>query len=187
MKKNLFIAIRLTLFCMVLFSIGYTCIVWGIAQITPGNGKGEMIAQNKRLWYANVGQRFTEDKYFNSRPSENNYDATKSGGSNKAPSNPEYLAQVMARIDTFLVHNPTVKKSDIPIELVTESGSGLDPDISPKGALVQVKRIAAVRGISEQTLTDLVNGCIDKPLLGFIGTSKVNVLKLNMALDQLSQ
>lgn len=184
MKRHIMIAIRLTL-CMVLFSGIYTLAVWGIAQLTPDKGKGEIVTQNKQSWYANIGQSFTEDKYFNSRPSENNYDATKSGGSNKAPSNPEYLAQVKARIDTFLLHNPEVKRSEIPIELVTESGSGLDPDLSPKGALVQVKRIAKIRGISEQTLINLVINCTDKPIFNCIGTSKVNVLKLNLALDEL--
>ena len=88
-------------------------------------------------------------------------------------------------IDTFLLKNPTVKKEDVPVELVTASGSGLDPDISPKAAYVQVARIAKTRNISEEKLKDLVKKNIHQPLLGFMGPAKVNVLKLNVELDNL--
>ena len=108
-----------------------------------------------------------------------------SGGSNKGPSNEEYLGVVQARVDTFLVHNPGVKKADIPVELVTASGSGLDPDISEKAALVQVERIAKVRNVPAQQLQQLVKEHINGPLLGLFGPAKINVLKLNLALDQL--
>jgi K+-transporting ATPase ATPase C chain len=107
-----------------------------------------------------------------------------SGGSNKGPTNPDYLKSVQAAIDTFIVHNPGVNKSDIPAELVTASGSGLDPDLSPEGAKIQVKRIARLRHIPEEDLQKLVDEHTDKPLLGLFGPSKVNVLKLNIALDE---
>src|SRR5437879_2650697 len=94
----------------------------------------------KVVGYENVGQKFTKDKYFWVRPSAVDYNAAGSGGSNKGPSNPDYLKQVQDRIDTFMVHNPTVKKSEVPAEMVTASGSGLDPDISPAGAAVQSVR-----------------------------------------------
>jgi K+-transporting ATPase ATPase C chain len=114
------------------------------------------------------------------------YNAAGSGGSNKGPSNPDYLKQVQLAIDTFLINNPTVKKADVPVEMVTASGSGLDPDISPKAAAVQIPRIAKARGISEETLVKLVNEHTDKPLLGIFGPKKINVLKLNVALDGLT-
>jgi len=187
MKTQIKIALRLTLTLMVLFSVVYTLSVWSVAQFSPDKGKGETVTQFNRVWYTNIGQSFTEDQYFNSRPSANNYNAALSGGSNKAPSNPEYLDSVNARIDKFLMHNPAIKRSEVPVELVTASGSGLDPDISPSAALIQVKRIAKTRGLTEKTVQDLVLDCVEEPILGGIGTTKVNVLKLNLALDELSQ
>lgn len=178
-------AIRLTAATLVLFCVVYPAIVWAIAQLAPNNGKGEVIVSNGRKYYANIGQHFTEDKYFNSRPSAVGYNAAGSGGSNKGPSNPEYLQTVQARVDTFLVHNPGVQKADVPVELVTASGSGLDPDISPAAAKVQASRIAKVRGLSGKAVEDLIAKHTDGPLLGLFGPSHVNVLKLNLALDQL--
>lgn len=136
-------------------------------------------------YYVNVGQPFTGDQYFNSRPSAVNYNAAGSGGSNKGPSNPDYLKEVQARIDTFLVHNPDMRKEDIPSDLVTASGSGLDPNISVEGAFVQVKRISQMRDINERTIYQLIEKQIEKPLLGLVGTQKINVLKLNLELDKI--
>ncbi len=188
MKTNLFPAIRLTIVCLLFFSGIYTAIIFGFAQLAPNHGEGETVSVNGRVvGYALVGQKFTDDKYFYSRPSAVDYNAAGAGGSNKGPSNPDYLAQVQGRIDTFMVHNPGVKKSDIPSELVTASGAGLDPDISPVAAMVQVSRIAKVRGIGEEQLAGLVNQNTQKPLLGLFGTSRVNVLKLNIALDNLKK
>ncbi len=164
----------------------YPLVLAGIGKLAPGEGKGETISVNgKVVGYALVGQKFTEDRYFNSRPSAVDYNAAGSAGSNKGPSNPDYLKTVQARIDTFLVHNPGVDKSDVPAELVTASGSGLDPDLSPAGAKIQVARIARVRGISADRLTNLVDQHTKGPLLGLFGPSTVNVLKLNVALDGL--
>jgi len=158
-----------------------------VGKLTPGGGKGETVTVNGRVvGYANIGQRFTDDKYFWSRPSAVGYNAAGSGGSNKGPSNPDYLKDVQAHIDTFLAHNPGVKKEDIPAELVTYSGSGLDPDLSPAGAKIQVARIAAVRHLDPDKLNALVDRYTQGPLLGILGPSKVNVLKLNIALDELS-
>jgi K+-transporting ATPase ATPase C chain len=185
MKTNLISSLRLTLVLLLFFSGIYTFIVYGASMFTPAKGKGEIIEANGKKYYVNIGQSFTEDRYFNGRPSAVNYNAAGSGGSNKGPSNKEYLAVVQARIDTFLVHNPGITKKQVPVELVTASGSGLDPHISFKAASVQVKRIAAVRHLSEQMLHELIAQHTEKPLLGIFGPEKINVLKLNIALDQL--
>lgn len=186
MKQHFFPALRLTLVCIVVFMGLYTLLIWGIAQAAPNNGKGETVSvNNKVVGYKFEGQNFSDDKYFNSRPSACGYNAAGSGASNKGPSNPDYLKDVQNRIDTFLVHNPSVKKEDIPSELVTASGSGLDPDLSPKGAYVQVPRIAKARNISEEKIKELVAQQIQKPLLGLFGPEKVNVLELNIELDKL--
>jgi potassium-transporting ATPase KdpC subunit len=186
MKKNLFVSLKLTAIFIVLLSIIYPLLIAGIGKMAQGGGNGEKIQVNgKIVGYANIGQQFTNDNYFQGRPSAVAYNAAGSGGSNKGPSNPDYLAAVQQRIDTFLVHNPGITKTQIPADLVTASGSGLDPDISPDAAYVQVKRIASVRNISEQKLNDLVAAHIQKPLLGLFGPSKVNVLKLNIAVDAL--
>ncbi|GAB2588810.1 K(+)-transporting ATPase subunit C [Spirosoma areae] len=186
MKTPIGPAIRLTLVMLVILVVVYPLVVAGIARLAPGGGKGETVMVNGRVvGYKLIGQKFTEDRYFNSRPSAVDYNAAGSAGSNKGPSNPDYLKTVQTRIDTFLVHNPGVNKADIPAELVTASGSGLDPDLSPAGAKIQVARIAKVRGLSTERLTQLVDQQTEGPLLGIFGPSKVNVLALNVALDQL--
>ena len=185
MKLNIIPAIRLTLVCLVFFSGFYTLAILGIAQLAPNQGKGVLVEHGGKAYHVNVAQKFTEDKYFWSRPSAVDYNAAGSGGSNKGPSNPDYLAQVQARIDTFMVHNPGISTAEIPSELVTASGSGLDPDISSQGALVQVKRIASVRKLSPEMIEQLVAQNTEGPLLGIFGPEKINVLKLNIALDEL--
>ncbi len=186
MKQHIFPAIRLTVVTILFFCVVYTFVIWAVAQAAPDKGNGETVKVNgKVVGYALEGQSFSNDKYFWSRPSAVGYNAAGSGGSNKGPSNPDYLKDVQSRIDTFLMHNPGIKKEDIPSELVTASGGGLDPDLSPMGANVQVKRIAAVRKINEERVSNLVAQQIQKPFLGLFGTEKVNVLKLNIALDGL--
>ena len=186
MKKYVWPSIKLTLVFIILCSVLYPLLIAGIAKFAPGGGKGETLSINgKVVGYAKIGQKFTQDKYFWSRPSAVDYNAAGSAGSNKGPTNPDYLKQVQDRIDSFLVHNPGVKKEEIPSELVTASGSGLDPDLSAEGAYVQVARIAKTRNISQEKIKALVEQQIQKPLLGLFGPEKVNVLKLNIALDKL--
>lgn len=186
MKQHILPALKLTLICLVFFCGIYPLFILGIAWFSPNHGEGENITLNgKTIGYALEGQNFTKDNYFWSRPSAAGYNAAGSSGSNKGPTNPDYLKDVQSRIDSFLVHNPTINKEQITSELVTASGSGLDPDISPEGAKIQIPRISKSRGISEDKLMALLNQHIDKPLLGLFGTEKVNVLQLNIALDQL--
>lgn len=186
MKNHISPAIRLTLALLIVLSVVYPLVVAGIAKLAPGGGNGVTVSVNgKVVGYANVSQSFTEDRYFNSRPSAVAYNAAGSGGSNKGPSNSDYLKDVQARIDTFLVHNPGVNKADIPSELVTASGSGLDPDLSLAAAKIQVARLAKVRNLSAERLNQLVDEHTEGPLLGLFGPSKVNVLKLNIALDEM--
>lgn len=186
MKKYILPSLKFTLIFIVLCSVLYPLLIAGVAKLTPGGGKGETVSVNgKVVGYANIGQKFTEDKYFWSRPSAVDYNTAGSAGSNKGPSNPDYLKLVQDRVDSFLVHNPGVKKEDIPAELVTASGSGLDPDLSPAGAKVQAKRIAAVRKIDESKIISLIEKQTQKPLLGLLGPAKVNVLLLNIELDNL--
>lgn len=186
MKSNIFSSIVLTALCILFFAGAYPVIVWGIAQLAPNKGKGFTILANGKTYYTNIGQKFTDDKYFSSRPSAVDYNAAGSGGSNKGPSNKEYLEVVQARIDTFLTHNPGTIKQDIPSDLVTASGSGLDPDISLQAALIQIPRIARVRAIDEIEIRKLVGDQLIGPLAGITGPSKINVLRLNLTLDRLS-
>lgn len=183
MKNNIISAFRLTLVCFLFFCGVYTVIVFGISKLVP---ETMSFAKTKAGFYENVGQNFTEDKYFNSRPSAVGYNAAGSGGSNTGPSNPDYLSEVQARIDTFLVRNPGIKKEEIPSDLVTASGSGIDPNISPQAARIQVKRIAKIRNISENTIHQLVEQHTEKPFLGLAGTEVINVLKINYTLDHLN-
>lgn len=183
MKKNLLISLKLTALMIILCAIIYPLLIAAVGTATPGGGNGETVSvDGKVVGYKNIGQRFTDDKYFSGRPSAVDYNAAGSGGSNKGPSNPDYVKIVQDRIDTFLVHNPGIKKEDIPADLVTASGSGLDPDISPASAYIQVKRVAAVRGLPETAVKELVEKHISKTIFG---PDVVNVLKLNIALDAL--
>ncbi|MBC7886582.1 MAG: K(+)-transporting ATPase subunit C [Ferruginibacter sp.] len=186
MKKYVWPSVKLTVVFIIICSVLYPLLIAGVAKLAPGGGKGETVTvDGKIVGYANIGQKFTEDKYFWGRPSAVDYNAAGSAGSNKGATNPDYLKQVQERIDSFLMHNPSVKKAEIPAELVTASGSGLDPDLSPYGAKIQVKRIAAARKLDEAKLISLVDQQTNKPLLGLFGPAKVNVLKLNIELNKL--
>ncbi|HSZ71599.1 MAG TPA: K(+)-transporting ATPase subunit C [Cytophagaceae bacterium] len=185
MKEHVLPAIKLTLVAILFFSGLYTLLILGIAQFTPNKGKGFIVKEKEKVYYENIGQAFYSDRYFWSRPSAVSYNAAGSCGSNKGPSNADYLQQVQARIDTFQVHHPGVEKAEIPVDLITASGSGLDPHISPKAAFIQVRRIARQRNIPEEKITALVQESIDKPLFGIFGPEVVNVLELNLKLAKL--
>lgn len=179
MKNHWLISIRLTLVTLIIFGVLYPLLITGVAWLTAhDHGRGDM-----KL----IGQSFTSDKYFNGRPSAVNYNAAATGGSNKGPSNPEYLAQVEQRINDFIAHNPTVKREDLPVDLVTASGGGLDPHISVKAATVQVDRIAKARGLMTKSVNEVIDASTEWPLFGLFGPARVNVLKLNLALDQIKK
>lgn len=178
--------IRLTLALLVLCCVIYPALVWGIAQAAPGNGKGEtVVLDGKVVGYKVIGQKFDKSGFFWGRPSGVDYNASGSGGSNKGPSNPDYLADVQKRIDTFLTAHPYLKKSQIPADMVTASGSGLDPHISPEAALIQVNRVSKETGISESEVKSLVEKYLQHPSVA--GTAHVNVLELNIGLKKLKK
>ncbi len=180
MKQNIFPAIRLTLVMLVLCVGVYALTVFGIGKLLPGHGKGEMITDAKgKSYYANIGQKFDGNNYFNSRPSAVDYNAAGSGGSNKGPNNPELLKEVQERVNAFKTKNPG---AEVPVDMVTASGSGLDPNISESAANAQIQRIAKARNLDEAKLKSLVESHIEK---GVFGPAKVNVLKLNIALEEM--
>jgi len=188
MKKYIIQSIRLTLVLMVLLCVIYPISIALAGKLSKGNGGGEKITKNgKIVGYVLLGQFFSKPEYFSGRPSAVNYNAAGSAGSNKGPSNPNYLKEVSNRIDMLLKYNPTIKKEDIPADMVTASGSGLDPNISEQGAIIQIKRIAAYRKIDERRIAALVVENTSTPFLGLFGPSGVNVLKLNLALDELDK
>lgn len=188
--KNFMKAFRLTIVMCMFLSLGYILVLRIFAKVAgPGNGNAEVVTVNgKVVGAANVGQQFTKDIYYWGSPScaGDGYDAANSCGSNKGPTNPEYLAEVETRIDSFLVHHPYLKREDVPAEMVTASGSGLDPDITPQSARVQIKRVAEARNMDEKQVAELVEKSIERPLFGLFGPAKVNVLKLNAALNKLN-
>ncbi|ASW74456.1 potassium-transporting ATPase subunit C [Chryseobacterium piperi] len=184
MKNHIIPAFRLTMVMLAIVSL-YLLFVYGGSKVLPTQGDAEIITHNGQKFYANIGQNFTSEKYFHGRPSAVDYNAAGSAGSNKGPSNAEYLEMVQKRIDTLKMQNPEMTNTPVPVELVTASGSGLDPAISPEGALYQVKRIAKVRSLSKEKIEELIKGNTNPPLLGLFGPSNVNVLKLNIALDGL--
>jgi K+-transporting ATPase ATPase C chain len=188
MKQHILPAIKLTTATIILFMGMYTLLIWIVAQASPNKGLGETITINNRVvGYKLEGQKFSDDKYFWGRPSAAGYNAAASSGSNKGTTNPDYLKDLQSKIDTFLVHNPTVKKENIPSDLITASGSGLDPDISVNAAKIQIPRISKARNLSEEKINSLLTNNIQKRLFNLFGTEKVNVLELNIALDKLNE
>ncbi|MGH9758728.1 MAG: potassium-transporting ATPase subunit KdpC [Candidatus Acidiferrales bacterium] len=185
MKKNLLISIWMTLASTVLLGIIYPLVVTGLAQwIFPRQANGELIREHGQLIGSKlIGQPFTSPEYFYSRPSAAGaagYDATASGGSNLGPTNKVFLDRVAADVAKLQSENPGVP---VPIDLVTTSGSGLDPDISPAAAEFQIPRIARERGMSQAYLRALVSKHTKPRQFGFLGEPRVNVLELNLDLD----
>jgi potassium-transporting ATPase KdpC subunit len=185
MKKNLLISIWMTLATTVLLGIVYPLAVTGLAQIIfPRQANGELIrAGGKVIGSQLIGQPFTSPGYFYSRPSAAGlagYDATQSTGSNLGPTNQALIGRVAASVKQMQAGNPDAA---IPVDLVTASGSGLDPHISPAAAEFQVPRVARERGMTQDGVRALVKRNTEGRQLGFLGEPRVNVLELNLDLD----
>lgn len=165
----------------------YSAVSVSIAQlIFPQQANGSLIELDGRIVGSSlVGQNFVSEQYFHGRPSAVSYNVDGMAGSNLAVSNPDLQKQIKERTVQF-AHNNHISEQQVPNDMVTASGSGIDPDISPESALLQVKRVAQQRHLSEQQLRDLVQQLIQPAQLGLYGQARVNVLQLNLALDQLS-
>ena len=187
MKKNLLTAILMTIATTVLFGIFYPLVVTALTQLLfPKQANGQLIRRGDQVIGSRlIGQPFTSARYFHPRPSAagNGYDAANSGGSNLGPTNQKLVDRVKAAVVVAQAETPNVP---VPIDLVTASGSGLDPDISPAAAYFQVPRVARARAVSEQRLRELVEEHIQPRTIEILGEPRVNVLVLNLALDQAS-
>lgn len=186
MRSALNIAIRYTLVTTILLGLVYPLLVTGIAQLTMRNhADGQLLMRNGVvIGSAIIGQNFATDRYFHGRPSAagNGYDAANSGGSNLAQSNSALVDRINAAIAAYQKVNPG---KPVPIDLVTTSASGIDPDISPAAALYQVPAVAAARHLSEETVRKLVQDHIRGRQFGVFGEPRVNVLQLNLDLDDI--
>jgi K+-transporting ATPase ATPase C chain len=164
----------------------YHVVLWGIGTaLFPEQASGSLIrrADGTVVGSALIAQKFATPAYFQPRPSAVDYNAASTGGSNYGPANPDHLNAVKERIDAMTALE-NVGAADVPSEMVTASGAGLDPHIPPAAALMQVNRVAAARGIAADRVRALVESAIEPPQLGFLGRARVNVLRLNLALDQ---
>jgi len=184
MKKNLLIALWFTLVTTVMFGVLYPLAITGLAQVLfPDRANGQLIERNGAILGSRIiGQSFVVPGYFHSRPSSagTGYDATSSSGSNLGPTNKSLLDRVKSDVQKAQAENPS---ASVPVDLVTASGSGLDPDISPASAEFQIPRVARERHMVESDLRALVALYIQPRQFAILGEPRVNVLQLNLALD----
>jgi len=181
-------SIRFTILVTLLFGLAYPLLITGIAAVLfPHQASGSLILQNGQVIGSELlAQSFTSDRYFHPRPSAagNGYDATSSGGSNLAQSNAKLVQRIQGDIDKLAVQN---SGKPVPIDLVTTSGSGLDPDITPDAAFYQVARVAKARGLGEEQVRRIVQQHLTGRQFGLLGEPRVNVLALNLDLDRLAK
>ena len=185
MKKNLVTAVLMTIATTILLGIIYPLVVTGLAKVFfPHQAGGQLIKRDGKVVGSRIiGQPFTGPGYFHSRPSaagNNGYDAANSGGSNLGPTNQKLIDRVKQDVASLQAENPG---TPVPIDLITTSASGLDPDISPAAADFQVTRVARERGMTQDELRRLVAKHTEGRQLGFLGEPRVNVLELNLDLD----
>ncbi len=185
MKKNLFISVLMTIATTVLLGIIYPLVITGISQVLfPQQANGQLIeAKGKMVGSRIIGQAFSSPGYFHTRPSAagNGYDATASNGSQWGPTNQKLIDRVKQDVAAAQAEN---SGAPIPIDLVTASGSGLDPEISPAAAAFQLPRVAKARAVSELQLRQLVMKHTEDRQFGFLGEPRINVLELNLDLDK---
>ncbi|HFK1765000.1 potassium-transporting ATPase subunit C [Bacillus wiedmannii] len=180
--------IRITFTFLVLCGLVYPLIVTGIAQaVMKDNADGSLIYNDKNEVIGSklIGQNFTDPRYFQGRVSSIEYKAEASGSNNYAPSDPDLAKRVEKSIEEWKKQNRAVPVTEVPLDLVTNSGSGLDPDISPQAASVQVDRISKLTNIPKETLDQLIKNQTEGAALGLFGEDRVNVLKLNLELQKL--
>lgn len=186
MKKNLLISVLYTVATTILVGLIYPLAITGLAQLmAKDKANGQLITRNGTVIGSRIlAEPFSSPGYFHPRPSAagtNGYDATNSGGTNWGPTNQKLVDRVEADVARLHAENPG---EPIPVDLVTASASGLDPDITPAAAEFQIPRVAKARGISEQQVREIVRTHIQGRQFGFLGEPRVNVLELNLALDQ---
>jgi len=176
--------LRLTLIFVIILGIIYPLAMTGISNlIFPGKAKGSLVYdKNQLIGSSLIGQKFTEDKWFQGRPSAVEYDASKSGGTNLAMSNPEFKKALDRNLKDFLSKNPTVKQEEIPADIITASASGLDPEITVASAKLQAERVAKANGISIEEVNKIIDSNKSGKFLGVFGQERVNVLILNLKL-----
>ena len=186
MLRQLRYAVGFLVLLTVLTGVVYPLVVTALAQdFFRNEANGSLISDNGQVAGSElIGQPFSDPRYFWGRPSATGYDAAASGGSNCGPTNPALPAAVQARIDALKAVDPD-NQEPVPVDLVTASASGLDPDISVAAARYQVPRVARYRGLSEDEVAALVDGLVEGRQLGILGEPRVNVLALNLALDRL--
>ncbi|WP_410984766.1 K(+)-transporting ATPase subunit C [Bacillus cereus] len=180
--------IRVTFTFLVLCGLLYPLLVTGIAQaVMKDNADGSLIynEKNEVIGSKLIGQNFKDPRYFHGRVSSIEYKAEGSGSNNYAPSNPDLVKRVEESVANWKEKNPTVPVTEVPMDLVTNSGSGLDPDISPKAAYVQVDRISKLTNIPKEKINQLIKSQTEGAALGLFGEDRVNVLKLNLELQKI--
>ena len=191
MHRHLWVALRMMVLTIVLTGIIYPLFITGVAQlIFPHKANGSMVTVDGPVVGSNlIGQQFTQAKYFWPRPSAagNGYDAMASSGSNLGPTSKTLIDRIKEDVAALIKADPGLTFGKLPVDMVTASGSGLDPDITPANAYAQVARVAAARGSSEADVRSLVKQHIAGRQFGVLGEPHVNVLLLNIALDQLSK
>jgi potassium-transporting ATPase KdpC subunit len=189
--RSLAVAFKMTIVLTVLTGLLYPLAMTGIAHVVfPAQAQGSLVISNGQVVGSSlIGQRFVTPGYFDDRPSaagDKGYDASASSGSNLGPTNKALIEAVRSRLKGVIEENPGISPEQVPIDLVTTSGSGLDPEISPAAAELQVARVAKARGLSEEQVRKLVEQSTRGRWMGIVGEPGVNVLALNLALDEAS-